>query len=366
MNAKHYYAILTNTIIFFIIKGAYGANLPTTTMTTTTTDVKIIETERELFSSRFKCESHFNCSTKVFTLDSYCCPSNGYCCNWFEFVSEFQGNAKSQTPLSYKAPTLLTIITLLIILICILFISYCFSIFFCYCFKCGLFKKPNLIVITEMSSSNQGSDSISADLLSPKYTSGESSSSSASVVSSNESPYNSSHRHRSRKSKGKKSARLNQSYPSNISTAYSHSRRRSPTARASSNGASSRLYAKPECYVDYDTESPFLIPNKTKSSKKTHGGYNRSTSYSHRRTTPSAPARSNSIAHRPTTLVENDERSERMQSQERSSRSSSIDIGESLIDVIETVNTENAVKPSAPYYLDEKPPSYDDIIGGRK
>ena len=318
--------------------------MPTSVLTTLAS-----ETEREI--QKYKCESHFNCSEKVLTLDSYCCPTNGYCCNWFEFISEFQGNSINEMPIPYKSPTLLTILTLLIILICILFISYCFSIFFCYCFNCGLFKKPNLIVITEMSSSNQGSDSLSADLLSPKCTSAESSSSAS---SSSNSPFNTNSRNR-RRSKNKKNR---ESLPSNITTAYSHSRR-SPTARASSNGASSRLYAKPECYVDYDNESPFLIPSKK---TKRSNNINRSSSYSHRRTTPSAPARSNSIAHRPSTLDE-----ERLSSLEPvSSRSSSIDIGESLIDVIETVNTDNKTKPSAPYYLDEKPPSYDDIIGGRK
>ncbi|CAF0716079.1 unnamed protein product [Brachionus calyciflorus] len=346
-------------MLFFLNNGVKSANLFTQL---TAPGINIIPIESPV--QNYKCDSHFNCSDRVFTLESYCCPTNGYCCNWFEFVSDFQGN---KAPLPYKSPTLMTIITLLIILICFLFITYCFSIFFCYCFKCGLFKKPNLIVITEMSpSSNQESDSLSADLLSPKY--GETSSSSTiSVTSSSDSPFNRNGSNRSSRSKNKKNnKRLNQSYPSNISTAYSNSRR-SPTARASSNGASSRLYAKPECYVDYDTESPFLIPTKSKSSNK-RSSYNRSTSYSHKRSMPSAPVRSNSISHRRSAIMENeDERSERIESRDRSSsRASSLDIGETLIDVIETVNSENSVKPSAPYYLDEKPPSYDDIISGRK
>ena len=36
------------------------------------------------------CSSHENCTTRLFSLDTYCCKSTNYCCNWFEFMMKFK------------------------------------------------------------------------------------------------------------------------------------------------------------------------------------------------------------------------------------------------------------------------------------
>jgi len=36
------------------------------------------------------CQTHENCSSRIFSLDAYCCQSRNYCCNWFEYSTNYQ------------------------------------------------------------------------------------------------------------------------------------------------------------------------------------------------------------------------------------------------------------------------------------
>ena len=197
---------------------------------------------------------------------------------------------------------------------------------FCYYFKCGLFKKPKVVVISS-SSSNRGYrhrrnyarefDSTSTEIMhqQPKLSSNESHTSSrrtshsSSSLSSASSSYSIT-QHRSNlqsKLKNKKSStstrnhnepktpvdtknykRTRTSRDEFISRSvdnYPHSKTRAlASSRTTSNsvaGASSskrskphsstrrqqrNLYADPECYIDYENESPFLLPSKRSSS----------------------------------------------------------------------------------------------------
>ena len=36
------------------------------------------------------CSVHENCTSRILTLDAYCCQSIGTCCNWFLYTSYFQ------------------------------------------------------------------------------------------------------------------------------------------------------------------------------------------------------------------------------------------------------------------------------------
>jgi hypothetical protein len=137
-----------------------------------------INNHTRLHLDRHKCQNHLNCSLKIFSLESYCCESIESCCTWLEYIATYN---KSNATLIYKGPTLLTILTLLILFILLMFVLYCFVITFCYCFKCGLFRKPKIIIISE--TATNGSDSTSADIITPKSSSTSSSLSSASEIS---------------------------------------------------------------------------------------------------------------------------------------------------------------------------------------
>lgn len=103
----------------------------------------------KLFSNRekLKCVTDHNCSINIFSLDSYCCNLNGFCCSWFEYIFNFQ-NYLNKPSVPFRSPTLLTIITLLFFLVILIIFSYCFLMLICYQYKCGLFRKPKLTVLT--------------------------------------------------------------------------------------------------------------------------------------------------------------------------------------------------------------------------
>ncbi len=300
-----------------------------------------------------------------------------------------------------------------------MFIIYCFCVLFCYCFKCGLFRKPKLVIINAMPASNS-LDSTSAQIISPKHSSMSSSTSNSSSLSSTTSP-------RSNRNRNQRNNRHNNK--SSIARAISnqhqnnHNKRlkrtsQSPTARASSNRNSNcqQLYADPQCYVDFDNDSPFLIQSRSSSSRvpssklsrsnnprrsNSTSNYNqKSKSYrdnysSSVQATPlfsgnntnsrSSIQRTTSLSNHPigtaVALIDDDlvnlntpnhnQLEPIAQSRSNSRSSLSIDLGTSLMEIVESeqandVNLQQLISlneiASAPYYLDEKPPSYDDII----
>lgn len=97
---------------------------------------------------KLKCENDYNCSIIIFTLNSYCCNLNGFCCSWFEYIFHFQSYSNKHS-VPFRLPTLLTIITLLIFLVFLIIFNYCLIMLVCYRFKCGLFRKPKLTIITD-------------------------------------------------------------------------------------------------------------------------------------------------------------------------------------------------------------------------
>jgi len=203
-----------------------------------TTASSIIESSKSI---KVPCETHANCSSRILTLDTYCCPTSNHCCNWFKFAVTY----KPELDIPLKAPSILTILAILLLIICFLFVCYCFSILFCFCFKCGIFKKPKVIVISHLNNSESG---LFNGCNSPKHsTSTTSSASSNSSYSSHrrQQRHNSSHKNYKKKTYSKH---------------RNHRSGRSPTARAYSN---KRPQYDSEIYVDFDAnqnESPFLIP----------------------------------------------------------------------------------------------------------
>ncbi len=295
---------------------------------------------------------------------------------------------------------------------------------FCYCFKCGLFRKPKLVLVNAIPTSSS-SDSTSAQIISPKHSSMSSSTSNSSSLSSTTSPLASS-RNRNQRNRSNPSNNLKNGQnhkKSSIARALSNQHQnnnnkrskrtsQSPTARASSNRSSNsqQLYADPQCYVDYDNDSPFLIQSRSSStripsSKHSRSNnprrYNSTSNYNRQsksyrdnysstiQATPLFSSNRNSIQ-RTTSLSNhpigtavaliddeilnssNHNQLEPIAQSRSNSRSSlSIDLGASLIEVVgsEQVNEVNNHQlisineiTSAPYYIDEKPPSYDDII----
>jgi hypothetical protein len=124
----------------------------------------------------FPCMTHSNCSSRILTLDTYCCSTTSNCCNWFEFATTYRPSDPSG-PL--KAPSILTVLVILLLIICFLFVCYCFSILFCFCFKCGIFRRPKVVVLTHIHNSDSGLFAASANN-SPKHSTSSSASTSTS------------------------------------------------------------------------------------------------------------------------------------------------------------------------------------------
>lgn len=130
-----------------IDKHACDSSTPSMTTSTVWSTTTSIDLAADL---AVRCDTHENCTSRIFSLDTYCCHSSQVCCNWFQYTITYNSySTKSSTPqsLPFKAPTILTILLILILIVCLLFVSYCFSILFCFCFKCGLFKRPRVILI---------------------------------------------------------------------------------------------------------------------------------------------------------------------------------------------------------------------------
>ena len=243
---------------------------------------------------------------------------------YYIFLFIFITNRSTNTTLQYKSPTLITIFTLLISIICFLFISYCICILFCYYLKCGLFKVPTVVVINAVSRSrrrryqhsHRESDNTSTEIIQqqtqPKSTiettSSRTSGSSSASLSSSSSTYSiTQHRSniQSKLKSNRKSLQHNEPKTPSDQHASSHMHKRNSRTRdgllsksvdnyqnknksssssrvSNTNETSSRrtrapprrqrsLYAEPECYIDYDNDSPFLIPpNKSTSHNRSN------------------------------------------------------------------------------------------------
>lgn len=408
----------------------------TTTIETTTSEPVYLP------NNALACSVHENCTIKIFSLDAYCCQSIGSCCNWFLYTSYFQ--FKSNLP--YKSPTILTYLVILIVVVSVLFVSYCFAIVFCYFFKCGLFRHPKIVVVSALPASNSISDSTSAEMISPKHsTTSSSSGSSTSSESSISIPHNrrrqtanssrakasssgayksrsssSGHGHHHHHSKSANSSRNGKSRYQN-SKSQNYRNLRSPTARATSHGggggggASSSRRSNhshlndSEIYIDYDNDSPFLIPpqlSRNLAKKSSRSNNLSSTRVAEERETVAharSSYRSSSNAGATATASSTHQASLTVNADQQPSTShavgtavavvgqdhiapiisptpsgtSTINLEASLIETVDAnelgleinqVTTAGVrtslVIPSAPhYYQDEKPPSYDDIIG---
>ena len=277
-------------------------------------------------------------------------------------------------------------------------------------------------------SHNTHLDATTAEILSPKRSTGSSGSATTTSSSTNSSHSSSSSLQQNRTNISKlRSKYKNSSHrqtPTNNQRVKSKTRHRSPsnggishsvdnhnhkkrqiTARVSSTGSAHRnrnrnLYAEADCYIDYDNDSPFLIPphlaNKNRSSSSSSqrrsgqtANSNRSnrptTSSSYRTSSSNLPSTSASVQRRlslsqvdeierqrpsgtAVALIDMDLRADNQLETVNaggslaSSRASSIGFTASLLDTDNQLSSRSAL-PSAPsYYQDEKPPAYDDII----
>ncbi len=275
---------------------------------------------------------------------------------------------------------------------------------------------------------SNSSDSTSAQIISPKHSSLSSSTSNSSSLSSATSPI-ANNRTRNQRNRSNSNSRNN--YKSSVARVISNQHQnsynkrskrtsQSPTARASSNrnSNSQQLYADPQCYVDYDNDTPFLIQSKSSSTRVPSSKQSRSSNprrsnsstsasnhnrqsksyrdnysstvqatplFSSSNSNRSSIQRTTSLSNHPigtaVALIDDDllnlnhsnhNQLETIAQSRSNSRSSlSIDLGTSLMEIVESeqINGTNHQQlisinevASAPYYLDEKPPSYDDII----
>ncbi|RNA21221.1 hypothetical protein BpHYR1_007623 [Brachionus plicatilis] len=278
---------------------------------------------------KLKCATHFNCSIKILTLDSYCCGPNGFCCSWFEYILDSPSNTNDYS-VQYKPPTLSTIIVLLIILVCMLLICYCFIIFLCFRFKCGLFKKPNLIVISEASDSSiYESDCVSAQLFSSKNQSLKSHQTSSNQLSKNFIQKN-----------------QNQNLRSSISMSYC------PSPQILAHSSSSNFNFKSDRHFDNEKESPSSIHSRMNKKNKRQNKMD-----TQNRTKSCDFSQYYPFLNDPNELDENfDDNNLQLPSE-----SSSLNI-ENTGDGIQANNSNHCGKESLNFYADEKPPSYYDII----
>jgi hypothetical protein len=345
-------------------------------------------------------------------------------------------------------PTIFTVFSFLISIVGLFVVCYCVTMLFCYISKRGLFQKPKVIIITEVAvaenSTGEGNDS-------------SSSFSSASSSCSNSPARRIGNRRAVKTTAAHSKSARSTSSANNVYRPKRNNTNRSPTARAVSNLASnssdvpttssasarnanprsssnrggpassrnaSYLYAEPECYADFDSESPFLVPpdlvqkvnSKPTNSKQTaptstnSSSSNRNSNKTRNRATPTSTNRSAVSTSNETARVQvtNSHHLETIHSEVNSvsTRSSeSLDFGaRSLMDHAEIAETASAsdmvlnsnrllneerevetlsegtgthievigshhqatanavLSMSSTYYLDEKPPSYDEII----
>lgn len=261
-----------------------------------------------------------------------------------------------------KAPSILTILAILLLIICFLFVCYCFSILFCFCFKCGIFKRPRMVILSHMHSSESGL--FESGNNSPKHSASSSSASSTSSYTPNN---RRNHRH----------APLNNKNMKKKSHNKHHGRSgRSPTARAFSN---KRSQYNTDIYLDCDSnqtnDSPFLIPpelndqvqqriNRSLNTSNENASRTSSYSNSHQTVTPSAPFATDDqlneiVEHRTSnTILE--------PVIESSLSTSNLSVASNLIEENGNALVIDAATHSATtiqfQYTDEQPPSYDDII----
>lgn len=308
------------------------------------------------------CTTHQNCSSRILTLDTYCCPSSNTCCNWFKFTSTY----KSASSLPLKAPSILTILAILLFIISFLFVIYCFSILFCFCFKCGIFKRPKVIIMSQSHDTESGL----FDNRSPKH----STSSTSSASSSSYTPNRRGHR---------QIPRGNKQYKKKTTNKQRSRSARSPTARAYSNKRHNQ-HSEPEIYAEFDiqadSDSPFLIPPELNGQvqQRMNRSYNiqNSEQYrtnSSRMVTPSAPLANDDNNHFDTENQRSNNILEPVIGSSLSgSTSSSLGLGQSLMEagvsstVVENTNSGHTsattVTQATYHYHDDKPPSYEDII----
>lgn len=329
---------------------------------------------------KVSCETHANCSSRILTLDTYCCQSNNQCCNWFEFAATYR--SESSKPTTLKAPSILTILAILLLIICFLFVSYCFSILFCFCFKCGIFKRPKVVILSQLHDSESGL--FTSGNNSPKH-----STSTTSSATSSSSYLPSNRRHHRHISPHKK----HNSHKKSSQHKHRHRSTRSPTARTYAN---KRPQYESEIYVDFDSnhtnESPFLIPPELNDQVQerlngtiAHQDHNRNHNSSSA-VLPSAPL---ALDDNEITQVENHSTSNNRRNNNilepvvasslSTSTSSSLGFGASMQAAIEASNQEaltnsnnnqiSTITSSVTnnvltnfHYHDEKPPAYDDII----
>lgn len=334
--------------------------------TLTSTQTNDLKMNSSFKSTKVACETHTNCSSRILTLDTYCCPTKNYCCNWFEFATTYRFESK----LPLKSPSILTILAILLLIICVLFVGYCFSILFCFCFKCGIFKRPKVVILSQ--SHNTESSLFGHSNNSPKHSTSTSSSNSSYTSNRRAHRHVPAHKNYKKKSQNKQ-----------------HRHLRSPTARVYSNKRPQ--YNDADIYLDFDSnltnDSPFLIPpelneqvqervnrslnnqNPDSSKNRRNTSIVRNNTMTSTSTQPSAPLATDDSNfeenHRPANILE-----PVIGSSLSASTSSSIGLGASSADNYVANNADQVTHSSSAthtttvrnYYNDEQPPSYDDII----
>lgn len=353
----------------------------------------------------------------------------------------FNSRQSSESP-KLIMPTIFTVLISLILFICVLFVSYCVCILFCYLSKRGLFRKPKILIISEQSSTSTNYDEANSNdptaNNSPKHSTGSctsscSSSSCSSYSHRRSKPTTSSSYHyhnRPRSTHRPTSGQTSSSYRATSSAAgaaarqpqsqrsssyrptsstssssttragnssrpsqcrQKHNRTSVPStsqSRASTSArSSSQLYAEPECYVDFDTDSPFLIPTSHATQKPNSRSKRTRSSPTRRRSGQTSSSRSHSSQQTRVSetagMISGEHQLETIHSAIASSRSSvSLDFGAPLMETVEIAAAESGIVLSnnsinqgtniqssshmimmSSYYQDEeKPPSYDEII----
>ncbi len=170
-------------LIFLLRKFAQASKIETSSMP----NLAMFDSREPIDSNQIiPCTTHTNCSSRILTLDTYCCSTTNNCCNWFEFTATYK-STESLIPL--KAPSILTVLAVLLLIIFFLFICYCFSILFCFCFKCGIFKRPKVVILTHVQSTDSGLFA-TPENNSPKYSTSSSASTSSSYAQVNNRNHN--------------------------------------------------------------------------------------------------------------------------------------------------------------------------------
>lgn len=61
-----------------------------TEMQSSSTELSEIDLDQFKIIRNFECNIHENCTSRLFSLDTYCCVPANYCCNWFEFMMKYK------------------------------------------------------------------------------------------------------------------------------------------------------------------------------------------------------------------------------------------------------------------------------------